>query len=435
MSNHLAIAATTATLKKLLEKATDMGNGVRADVTVGRPTKEELPTRINLYLYQISPNASLRNLDLPTRRDDGTLVQRPQAAIDLYYLLTFYGKEKDLESQILLGSTTRVMHAQPLLTQDMIRHELERNSDPKEVDRIESLAQADLDNQVERIRFTPLSLNLEELSKLWSIFFQIPYTLSVAYMASVVLIEADVTPQTALPVRRPDIYVLPFRHPMIEKISSSDGDNVPISRDSKIIISGRQLKGDTTKVNIGGVEVKIDPTDSANTVTDTQIMLSLDSAPFAGEVLHAGIQGVSVLHPVMMGDPAVEHYGFESNTKPIALSPTIVDMGVSGKALTLQIEPYVRKTQKVTLLLNEFDAAGTPHAYSIKAPDNNGITLDGVTATASITFSLSGVEPGDYLLRVQVDGAESPLQVGYDPLVPSYDPSNPKYISPQVNIP
>ena len=424
MSNYLAIAAVTSTLSQwLYEKAAKVLDG--AGTTIGRP-KEGTSKGINIYLYQVTYNPSRQNDDLPTRRGgDTTLIQRPQAALDLYYMLTFYGSEKDLEPQILLGSTVGVLHAQPIITQEMLRNEIKRRT---EADSGDSLAKYELSEQIKSITLTPLSYNMEEFSKLWSVLFQIPYTISLAYKASVVCIEADVTPQKALPVWRPDVYVLPFRHPVIEKVVSADGDKVPITYESKIIISGRQLKGDVTKVNIGGVEAKIDPTDSANTVTDTQITLSLDSPLFSGEVLRAGIQGISVLHPVMMGDPAVEHYGFESNTKPIALSPTIVDKGVSGEELTLQIEPYVMKTQKVTLLLNEFEpATGTPHAYAIKAPDNNGIIYDAVTATASITFSVSGVEPGDYLVRVQIDGAESPLEV-------SSDPSDPRYVSPQVSI-
>ena len=72
--------------------------------------------------------------------------------------------------------------------------------------------------------------------------------------------------------------------------------------------------------------------------------------------------------------------------------------------------------------------SGLLNAYSIKAPANNGIVSDAVTETDSITFPIAGVKAGNYLLRIQVDGAESPLQV-------SADPANPKYNSPQVSIP
>jgi len=424
MSNYLAIAAATSTFSQLLQKAADVVDG--AEVTIGRPKEDKKATGINVYLYQVSPNPAFRNADLATRRADGTLVQRPQVAIDLYYLLTFYGAESQFEPQILMGSAVSILHAQPLLTQEMIRQEIQRLITE---DANHNLAEADLADQVERIKFTPLPLNLEELSKLWSVLFQIPYTLSLAYQASVVLIEADASPQSALPVRTPSLYVTSFRQPLIEKVEAEDGQNVPIISSSTITITGQQLKGDTTKIRIGEVEVNLAPTDTVNTVSDTRIKLSLGSALFTSEPLRAGVLGLQVLHPVMMGMPEVEHYGVESNAKPFILHPTITVDSVSSSEMTLTFSPEVGKTQRVIALLNEFDSGSdTPRAYILKAPSNNGITSESVMETDSITFSLAEVVPGDYLLRVQVDGAESPLEI--DP-----DPSNPRYINPRVNIP
>jgi hypothetical protein len=398
MSNYLAVAAVTSTLSQWLsEKATGVLNG--AKTTIGRP-KDDLKLGINIFLYQVMHNPDHRNDDLPTRRaGDTTLSERPKAVLDLYYLFTFYGSEQDLEPQILLGSMISVLHAQPVITQDM------------------------------SISFTPLSYNTEEFSKLWSVLFGIPYTLSVAYKASVVFVEAEVTPQRALPVQGRDVYVLPFHRPVIDKVSSAEGDSTLIVYDSQILIKGHRLKGDPTKVSIGEVKVTIDPADTENTITDTGITLSLDSALFASETLRAGIQGVSVIHPVMMGDPKVEHYGFESNIKPVVLSPMITGTMLAGTDLTITVNPHIGKTQKVLALLNEYESTSdVPNAYALKAPDNNGISDDTITETDSITFSVEDVESGDYLLRIQVDGAESPLEI-------STDPSDPKYVSPQVNIP
>ena len=53
------------------------------------------------------------------------------------------------------------------------------------------LAGSNLHEAVEQVRFSPLSLSLEDQSKLWSVFFQTPHAVSVAYQASVVLIESD----------------------------------------------------------------------------------------------------------------------------------------------------------------------------------------------------------------------------------------------------
>ena len=51
-----------------------------SDVIIGRPESppagDALP-RVRLYLYQMAPNAALRNADLPSRGLHGTLVKRP----------------------------------------------------------------------------------------------------------------------------------------------------------------------------------------------------------------------------------------------------------------------------------------------------------------------------------------------------------------------
>ena len=117
MSNHLAVATVTAALGELLRPAVKKVSG--ADVSVERP--DELPTEnpnvgVNLFLYQVTPNAGYRNADLPTRRTNSSLVRRPQAALDLHYLLTFFGDESDLGPQRVLGSVVGVLHSRPLLT-------------------------------------------------------------------------------------------------------------------------------------------------------------------------------------------------------------------------------------------------------------------------------------------------------------------------------
>src|SRR5215212_5514896 len=125
MSNYLAIATVTATLSRTLTAA--VGTDVSAaGVTTLRP--DDAPgTGVNVYLYQVGPNGAWRNADLPTRRDEGRLVQRPKVALDLHYLLSFYGDEAQFEPQRLLGSVVRTLHARPVLTREMIRNTV---SDP-----------------------------------------------------------------------------------------------------------------------------------------------------------------------------------------------------------------------------------------------------------------------------------------------------------------
>ncbi|BAY09379.1 DUF4255 domain-containing protein [Calothrix sp. NIES-2098] len=428
MSNFLAIATVTATLSQLLQSSVGV-DVPGATVTTLRPDGLGSGTpapKVNLYLYQVTPNAALRNVDTPTRRADGTLIQRPQVALDLHYLLSFYGDETQLEPQRLLGSAASILHARPLLTRSMIRETISSTT-------FNYLAGSNLAEEVELVKFSPIGLNLEELSKIWSVFFQTPYALSVAYQGSVVLIEREEAPQTALPVRDRNTYVIPFRHPVIERVGTATGAEQPITIGSTLIITGKQLKNDITQVRIG--ETDITPT----SVSDTQISLPLTSPPLNTDILRAGIQGIQVIHPLLIGTPPVLHRGSESNVAAFVLRPTIsVDIGsitctttnnvtrCSG-SITINFTPSVGKNQRVVLLLNEFQPTGKARAYNFPAPLQNGITDPQVDATNTITFSIERVVASTYLVRVQVDGAESVLAM-------NPDPNNPGYIAPQVII-
>lgn len=394
MSNFLAIATVTAALHSTLFSVVSADvNG--ADVTTRRPGSTGMPaTGVNIYLYQVTPNAARRNEDLPTRRSDGTVSIRPQVALDLHYLLSFFGEENDHVPQRLLGSVVRTLHARPILPQDAIR---------TVVGNIPHLGNSNLLDATEPIRFTPLSLSLEELSKLWALFTDVPHQLSIAYQASVLLIEAEETPQVALPVRGRNLYVVPFSQPVIETVFSDDGEAVPIVAGGTLRILGKQLRGEVTRIRIDDNE----ETPAPENVSPARIVLPLPAG------LQAGVRTVQVLHPTMMGTPATLHAGVESNAVAFLLRPTIENiLSSSATEITVEISPDVGKRQRVFLLLNgaTFPAAGAARAYRFKAPVDNGIPSN-EDDTSEISFPIGGVTPGDYLVRVQVDGAESPLEV------------------------
>jgi hypothetical protein len=82
----------------------------------------------------------------------------------------------------LLASTLRSLHARPVLTPAMIQA-AEAAGTP-----------SGLDQQQDPVRLALLDLSLEDLSKLWSVFFQTRYVLSAACRAGTVLVEAALTP-------------------------------------------------------------------------------------------------------------------------------------------------------------------------------------------------------------------------------------------------
>ena len=133
-------------------------------------------------------------------------MQKPQVAVDLHYLFTFHGNDDQLEPQRLLGAVTTALNAQPLLSKQNIVNAASHFS---------FLSKSNLADQIERIKFTPTSLSLEEFSKLWSVFFQIEYSLSAAFQASVVLMESDDTPREAFRCWRAIFIFPPSARPML----------------------------------------------------------------------------------------------------------------------------------------------------------------------------------------------------------------------------
>ncbi len=455
MSNSRAIATATATLQAILYEnaATDVPG---VNVTTKRPYSElnqDQSAEIAIYLFQVTPNSAFRNNDLPTRRADGTPVQRPTAALDLYYMISFYGNEQKLEPQLLLGSVVRTLYAHPFLTRDKIRQTIQNNSSGM-------LADSDLDAQVELVKFSPMHLSLEEFSKIWSVFYEIPYVLSVAYQASVVLIEEDVVTQATLPVLTRNIYATPFHQPVVELVTAQSGapgkpgsPTAPITIDSTLLIKGHDLQGGAgTLVQIDGILVGPD------TVTDTLITLALKSASGTRlqdgstvaliDGMRSGVEGLQVIQRTQMGtdQPGDElhwHRGVESNVAAFVLRPTITNSTVNAGKLSITLKPVVSRLQRVVVMLNEFSAVARPanapsaRTYSFIAKQSEQTWKDAAgqpvtdltkaaytDSTDTITVSLSGVAAGTYLLRMQIDGAESVLEVD----------TNNRFSGPQVTI-
>jgi hypothetical protein len=411
MSNYLAIATVTAALSNLLADAVpDDISGVQ--ISTRRPDDGATDTtaRINVFLYQVVPNVGLRNAALPARRADGSLSQRPQVALDLYYLLSFYGDESKQEPQRLLGSAVSALDREPTLTRERIRETIStaQGADPSHY-----LTQSDLAEQLQRVTISFQAINLEELSKLWSLLvYQAPYALSVTYLASAVLIEGAGTPRPALPIHERKLFGMPFKQPVIESISPS-----LISAESEITIKGHKLSADRVRVIFAAFSDPVTPTE----VSDKSIKVKLPNG------LRAGVNSVQVVHELDLGTPSEPHGGFESNVAAFVLRPTITAATATSSQVNISFNPKVGKRQRAVLLLNELNPpqSRSARAYSFNAPRNNGITSDAVEETDTIEFAISHVVAGDYLVRVQVDGAESALERSTDG----------QFNGPQVTIP
>jgi hypothetical protein len=427
VSNSLAIATTTVVLGDVVQSG--LGAVTGAKVTNVRPDEKEnaAPSpEANVFLFQVTPNAAMRNADLPTRTAGGELRRRPQLGLDFRYLVSFYGNEAILEPQRLLGGAVSALHARPRVTRDAIEAIIDASSGADLSDPRRYLGDTDLNEQVERISFTPLPLNLEELSKLWSTLFRVPYVLSVAYLASVVLVEAQVTPKPALPVRLGNVYVVPIRRPLVESVTAEDGPDEPIVAGTTIVVRGQRLRGDVTRLRVGDELVAPAP----GAVGDREIRATIGPPLFAPATLRGGVHGAQVVHLLDIGTPPAAHRGFESNVAPFVLRPTLTSTSVTNVAgtgtnprsatVTVVADPPIGRDQRVVLLLHE--AAGG-EAYSFEAP-TRGLDTD------PVEIRVEGVAAGTHLVRIQVDGAESLPGVEAAP-----GPDQGRFVDPTLTIP
>lgn len=388
MSNFLAFATVTATLRRYLQATLpeDVTGSNASSLSPGDPAMPSLG--VNLFLYQATPNTAWQNADLPTRSARGELNRRPRAAFDLRYVLSFLGDDGQLQPQRIMGSVVRSLNERPVLTRAMVESTV---SDPT----FDYLAASDLAAEVERVQLSPVTLSLDELSKLWSSLFQTPYVLSMVYSAAVVLIESGGTPRRVLPVRSRMVAAEPFQRPVIDDVVSEIADEAPVQMEHTVVIRGSRLGSPVHHVRVGPADLQ--PVE--NSVEGTSIRVTL-----TGPGLRAGVWGVQVVY----------RNGTVSNAAALVVRPriTIAQGGVSGASVPVTFNPPVGRRQRVMLFLNELGApAGrTPDSWSFEAPVENGIGA-GEDETSEIAFPISGVQPGHYLVRAQVDGAESVLEV------------------------
>ena len=437
MSNHLAIATVTAVLNKLLQEGISQ-DVPGAQITTQRPDApggNVAGARINAFLYHATPNTAWRNADIRTRRPKGDLVKHGQASLDLHYILTFYGNEQRLEPQRLMGSSIQTLVDSPLITQEMIRETVSSST-------IQELEGSTLAEQVQLVKFFPSDITTEELSRVWSVFFQIPYSLSFAYQATAVVIQGRKPGKSPLPVRSRRFFTSPVR-PVLTKVSTPGSLNTPITLDSHLVLQGRQLQSGQTS-NQDNIKVQVQLGQARLTpqhVSKQQVEITLPTLSSAEKAqLRAGAQGIRVAHVETVSDDGNHSQDFSilSNLVPIILCPTILsavenespfaldltemDDGVYDGQLSLRVDIPVAAHQSTYLLLN--DQERDTQVYVCKGERR---TID----TNRLTFPLKEIRAGTYLVRVQIDGAESPLEVDAPE---SENPMVQRYIGPLVTI-
>jgi Pvc16 N-terminal domain len=399
MSNSLAIAAVTATIKNLLFTgvSADVAGAVISTSPPDRVRTHSQHNRLNLFLYQTSLDAAWRNQDLPEVSKKGE-EGRPPLPLSLYYLVTAYGGEdEEILSHRLLGSAMRVLHDHPVLDGDDIK---------------QALHDSDLNEQVEHVRITPQPMTLEEMSKLWTTF-QTQYRLSSAYQASVVLIESKLPARAPVPVlsRGDEKDIGPVAGAStIPPLPTIEGVTPPNKQPSARLGDEVQLTGhdlaETTSVRVthAHLDVSIDiPPPPLVEVTGELVVFRLPGVPTN---LPAGLCSVVAVASAQ-GKP-----DRLTNAAPLEIAPTVTQADAVVQAnnghvkVTVKCSPKVVPGQSVQLLLSDFQVPLGP----VREP------------TDTLVFTSSTIPKGTYYLRLRVDGADS-LLVDRTHEPPVFDPT------------
>jgi hypothetical protein len=132
--------------------------------------------RIGIYLYSIAPTADLRNeFEIPHIVGNNALIALQP--LDLYYLVTAYPQTgggdlsgANLDAHRLLGAVMQAFFDRGTLTGSVLRGDIPRN---------------------EEIRLTHQPITVEDVTRIWATFPNVPLQTSVSYLASPVNIQSD----------------------------------------------------------------------------------------------------------------------------------------------------------------------------------------------------------------------------------------------------
>lgn len=399
MSNSQAVAAVTATLQAILQQ----GLILEPDLTDATVTIQPLDkarasntnNQLNLFLYMVVRNAAWVTADMPRQVLPGE-IGFPPLPLNLYYLMTAFGRDDDATQPFgheLLGKAMSIMHDHAVLTSADITAATQT-----------LLPDADLAQQLERLRITFHPLSIDELAKLWT-GFSMQYRLSAAYEVAVALISSTRPTRTPLPTLTRGVQgqagLVP---PVPTLLTVVPPNNQPSARLNDIVtITGINLDGTNVAVEFDHAlwTAPVDVTPQAGN-TGTALAVQIPNQP---TVWPAGFYTVTVL----VQRPG-ENFRRTTNALSLTIAPSITVAPASAPAgsitYTVTASPEVWPTQSVALLLGDQEFAPAT-----------------ITAqTGNLTVATTGLTAGDYWTRLRVDGVDS-LLVDRSKTPPVFDPS------------
>jgi hypothetical protein len=176
--------------------------------------------------------------------------------------------------------------------------------------------------------------------------------------------------------------------------------------DDTLVLEGERLDADLVVVRLAGEDhvVRDGGADQGGaTVEPGRIEMPLPAGLLAGPLT------AQVLHGHDLNVIDATRRSFESAPVPFLLSPKITSSlpatATHAAGLTLDLAPPVTRSQRVVALLGDV-------ALARDLPDFDPTDPNALDPVAEVQFDVpAAIANGSYLLRVQVDGVESALEV------------------------
>ena len=418
MGDFTALAATSETIKRLLLDRMELPDTLPRSsftITVSTPTQADdaiegaaEDPRINLFLYRVVENASLKNQHLPGQASPGSYGD-PPLCLELHFLLTAYGSTlegdhpNELRAQQLLGSAMRVLHDHPVITDALVT-----SRDPVGRPVLEPSLRG---REPVRLHLAPV--DVEDLSEVWTAL-TLRYRLSVAYVVSVVQIESR---RRALPPRLvgeppaggPRIVVATYRRPEVLALTVSRAGSPESSAayariGDRVTVSGSHLTDGPTLLRVGDVMVDSEHAgrDKLSLVLPDDQRLGVGAQPLWAETLLTG----------------TATNGIASNISMVTLVPrldsTTEIVTASERSMTLTGSRLYDAKADCETLVGDVAVAGT--AYTIASENSVELTLpDGLPdhhCRALLSGDLASFPSMDSVLELRVTiGGETNVTV------------------------
>jgi hypothetical protein len=194
--------------------------------------------------------------------------------------------------------------------------------------------------------------------------------------------------------------------PRIERIVPSSSPNGAIVAGSSLVLYGKNLSGDMTRICLNGDKNLLEP----QIVEDNRILFNLP------ESIHAGHQSVQVVH-----QPKYKFLNSRqvvSNEKAFILHP-IIQVTVEGQSSDVQEQNNLEDSEETTLTVQFSPTIGEEQQIILKLSSTNEKTEEVFTFDAPsrnsdvdiVKFLVHNIPSGNYLVKAQVDGVENLLDM------------------------